>query len=390
MNTLKRRLFFDGAMGTMIVRAGLSFDHCPEELNLTHPAEITQIHKDYIEAGSNIITTNTFGANKIKFHSEQYSLEEVIRSAIDNARAAVCAKDAFVAFDVGPTGKLLEPMGELSFEETIDAFALPIRIATAHGGIDFILIETMSDLYELKAAVTAAQSCTDLPIICTVTVDDTGRMLTGADMKTAAAVMEDLGVFAMGLNCSLGPDKLLPYVSKLLEEASIPVIVQANAGLPHKDGEHVIYDITPSQFATYETEMAQMGVSILGGCCGTTPEHIRLLVESAKDVALPEPKEAHSCLVTCANRSHPYKQVKDYISFNGDEDELLDRLMDEKDEGVALAGVDFSGVTPEKAAEAVKYVQGLINLPLVFRVSDDSVAEAIRRIYNGVTKIILN
>ena len=254
-------MFFDGAMGTMLQKEGLKVGELPETLNITNPEVIKKIHKQYIEAGSDVVTTNTFGANELKYSNSEYSIEQVITAGVKVAREA--AGDKLVALDIGPTGQIIEPTGTLSFESAYQLFKKQVIIG-AKAGVDLILIETMSDLYEAKAAILAAKENSSLPIFCTMTFQENSRTLMGTDPRTMVFVLEGLGVDALGVNCSLGPKELIPIVDEILHYASIPVMVQPNAGLPRYDGEKTVYDINTGQFSNFIKIMAQNGVRIFG------------------------------------------------------------------------------------------------------------------------------
>lgn len=253
-------LVFDGAMGTMLQSCGLQTGELAERSNLEQAETVAEIHRAYIAAGSQVVTTNTFSANRFKLARAGLDQAAVIRAAVETARQA--AKDGLVALDIGPLGQLMEPYGTLSFDEAYAAFAEQIRIG-AEAGADLILIETMSDLYEAKAAVLAARENSALPVFCTMTFQENGRTLTGADPLTVVNVLQSLGVAALGINCSLGPREILPVLEEIVKFAQIPVIAQPNAGLPQLVEEEALYRITPADFAAYGREMAAVGARIL-------------------------------------------------------------------------------------------------------------------------------
>ena len=276
-------LIFDGGMGSLLQGAGLKPGELPETWNIKHPEVLVKIHEDYLNAGANIILSNTFGANRLKYNeTAEFNLDEIVDAAMKNARTAVehCGR-GYVALDLGPTGRLLKPMGDLDFEEAVSIYTEVVK-AGVRGGADLILIETMSDTYELKAAVLAAKENSDLPIFATTIFDGKGKLLTGGTPKSVVALLEGLGVDALGINCGLGPVQMKPIVEELLRYASIPVVVNPNAGLPRSEGGKTVYDIDPPEFVEEMKGMLEMGVSAVGGCCGTTPEHIRLLAEMCK------------------------------------------------------------------------------------------------------------
>ncbi len=295
-----RVLAFDGGTGSLLVARGLAAGEFPERWNLEHPEIIKELHKGYIAAGADVIKTNTFGAYRHKFQEEQTT---VVRAAIDCATAArdEMGKSTMIALDVGPLGKLIEPLGTMTFDEAVTAFGE--LIACGKDGCDLILIETMSDLYELKAAVVAAKEVSALPIVATVALDARGKLLTGADVSTVVALLEGLGVTALGVNCGFGPKALLPYVCEILAAASVPVVVNPNAGLPEmKDGK-AVYSLTPTAFAEEMREMLALGVSMVGGCCGTTPEHIAAIYSDVLKTPLPQIENKNRTVVTGYTRS---------------------------------------------------------------------------------------
>ena len=249
----KELLFFDGGMGTLLQAKGLLPGELPEIWNLEHAEAVVEIHRKYFEAGSDIIFTNTFGANALKFHSREYGLKEFVTAAIENARKGAeqgvrDGREVYVALDIGPTGKLLQPMGDLSFEKAYEAFAEAVKYGE-EAGADLIHIETMSDTYEMKAAVLAAKENTTLPVFATMIFDEKGKLLTGGDVPAVVAMLEGLRVDALGINCGLGPEQMLPILEQILAVTSLPVIVKPNAGLPKQKDGVTYYDVTPEDFA---------------------------------------------------------------------------------------------------------------------------------------------
>ena len=281
----KRIIFSDGAMGTALQAAGLEAGTAPEDWNITHPEVLVGIHSAYINAGSDIITANTFGANRYKLESE-YSVEQVVAAAMKNVKTAIdrSGRECFAALNVGPTGRLLAPMGDLPFDDAYCAFREMIE-AGVKNGADLIYIETMTDMYEMKAAVLAAKECCDLPVFATFSFDENGRLLTGGDAACAVSLLEGLGVDALGINCGQGPENMRPVVEQLLACASVPVIITPNAGLPVVRDGVTGYDIDARGFARSMRSFAEAGALILGGCCGTTAEHIAETVRSCSEVS---------------------------------------------------------------------------------------------------------
>ena len=258
--------YFDGGMGSMLnLRAG----ELPEALNITDPERVYAIHEAYAKAGADIISANTFGANRLKYDNA----DEIIKAGIKNAKRT----GKKVALDIGPTGKLLKPMGDLDFEECVGIFADTVK---AGSDADLVICETFGDVYELKAAMLAVKENCDLPLIVSMIFDENGRLLTGADVKTACTVVEGLGADAIGFNCGLGPEQMIPLVEELHKHCSIPIIVMPNAGLPESINGKTVYNVDPQEFAEYMKQIAEIGVSYLGGCCGTTPAHIEAMINA--------------------------------------------------------------------------------------------------------------
>lgn len=267
----------DGAMGTELQKLGLRTGQDPCDWNIERPEAVGAVHRAYLEAGSRVILTNTFGANRLKYHG-RHPLEEVIRGAVALAkREAAAFEGARVALDIGPTGKLLKPAGDLDFEEAVEAFAGTVR-AGAEAGADLVFVETMGDTRELKAAVVAAKENSPLPVYATVALGEDGKLLTGADPECVSALLEGLGVDAYGFNCGLGPDRMLPFVKRLAAVSTRPIIVKANAGMPRSVDGRTVFDVSPEDFARDMAECKKAGAEILGGCCGTSPEYIRGLL----------------------------------------------------------------------------------------------------------------
>ena len=288
-----RTLYFDGGTGSVLQARGLQPGEMPELWNLTHPEQIQHLHSEYLDAGCDIIKTNTFGANNLKYENVngKFCLENIISTGIENARKAIdlyCEKSGekaekkYVALDIGPSGKLLKPLGDLDFEDAVRLFAETVRLGVKYGA-DLVLIETMNDAYETKAAIVAAKENSTLPIFVTNAYDESGKLMTGATPSAMVALLEGLGVSALGVNCSLGAKQLKKFIPEILASASIPVIVSPNAGMPCVHEGKTCYDSTPEDFTEEMIEIADMGVSILGGCCGTTPKHIELLTSALKN-----------------------------------------------------------------------------------------------------------
>ena len=278
-------VYLDGGMGTLLQANGLQPGELPELWNLTHPEIITKIHTDYFNAGSNVVCTNTFGANTLKFDETQ--LEQIIKAAITNAKNAITSSKApqnkFVALDIGPTGKLLKPLGDLDFEDAVSVFAKTVKLGAKYGA-DLVIIETMNDSYETKAALLAVKENCDLPVIVSNAYGQDGKLMTGATPAAMVALIEGMGADALGANCSLGPRQLRTVAEELLKNASIPVILKPNAGLPKSVDGKTVFDITPHEFADELTDIVKTGVRVCGGCCGTTPEYIKALTDKTANI----------------------------------------------------------------------------------------------------------
>ncbi len=397
------RLYIDGAMGTMLMQAGLPAGQAPEQMNLTQPQAVLDIHRAYVAAGCDILTANTFGCNPRKAEGDWAA---ALRAGIALARQAAdeaAGAPRYVALDVGPTGQLLAPSGALPFEAAYDAFACAVREGAA-AGADLVLIETMSDAYELKAAVLAAKENCALPVIATVTLDEAGRLLTGADIATVAAILEGLRVDALGVNCASGPEALAPFVRQLVACASLPVVVSPNAGVPTAENPHGAS--TPEEFAAGMRALAQLGVQILGGCCGTTPAHIRALRQAVDDVPYQPARKKRETVVCSGSdrvvlgagrpvvigeRINPTgkKKMKEALHVR-DMDYLLGEAAAQRDCGaeildvnVGLPGLDER----EMMLAAVRELQAAVRLPLQLDSADPAVLEAALRAYNGKAMI---
>ena len=391
----KEFIILDGAMGTMLQARGLELGGIPEVLNITNPDMITDIHSEYINAGSNIVYTNTFGANRYKMKESGYTVEELIGAGVKNARKACEGKDALVALDIGPIGQLLEPTGTLSFEEAYDMFKQQIE---AGKDADVIVFETMTDLLELKAGVLAAKENSNIPILCTMTFEQNMRTFTGCSVSAMALTLEGLGVDAIGVNCSLGPKELKPVVEEMSKWTRLPIIVKANAGLP--DPVTNTYDITPDDFAKYMEEMLEYGVKFVGGCCGTSPEYIKALVEmtsSQSYINCDKTIEAAVCSATdtvvingpriIGERINPTgkKKFKEAL-LNNDMDYILNQAVEQVNGGaeildvnVGLPGIDEK----EMMIRAIKGVQSIVEVPLQIDSTIPEVLEAALRVYCG-------
>lgn len=395
----KRILFFDGGMGTLLQEQGLQAGELPETWNLKNPEPIIQIHKAYLAAGADIILANTFGANRFKYGED---LEKIVTAGVANAKKAVAesGKKAYVALDIGSTGKLLKPMGTLDFEEAVGVFAEIIR-AGEKAGADLILIETMSDTYELKAAVLAAKENSTLPIMATVIFDESKKMLTGASPQVVVSLLEGLGVDALGINCGLGPKQMKEIVKELLKYASIPVIVNPNAGLPRSENGKTVFDVGAEEFAQDMEEIVTMGAWFAGGCCGTTPAHIQAMVEKCKEIT-PVPiipknytfVTSYSTAVKLGGRPviigeriNPTGKSKFKQALRDHNiDYILEEGVKQEDSGAHILDVNVGLPEIDEAAmmETIVYeLQSIMPIPLQIDTTNMEAMERALRIYNG-------
>ena len=397
----KEMLFFDGAMGTMLQQMGMAPGEFPESWNLTRPDDIKSIHEAYLEAGCHILKTNTFGGNRVKMAEAGLSVEAVVKAGVSIAKeAAKGFQNRFVALDIGPTGKLMEPLGELSFDEAYEAFK-EMAIAGEEAGADLCLIETMSDTYETKAAVLAVKENTGLPVFVTMIFDEQGKLLTGGDIPAAVAMLEGLRVDAIGFNCGAGPEQMRKLLPVLLNCTCLPVIVNPNAGLPVSVNGKTVFNVNPSEFAADMEKIGSMGAWVLGGCCGTTPEHLKETVKRCKNIvpkSLPEPYrtvvssyaravEMGETSVVVGERINPTgkKRFKEALREN-DLDYILREGITQQQSGahildvnVGLPEIDESAVM----AAVVPKLQGVVDLPLQIDTTNIDAMERALRIYNG-------
>lgn len=394
--------YCDGGAGTLLQSWGLKAGEKPEMWNITNPDKIIEMHRLYLDAGANIITTCTFGANRLKFDN----LEEIVVAAVNNAKTA-CKdyENSFVALDIGPTGKMLEPIGDLGFEEAVSIFSETIKIG-AKVGADLVLIETINDSYEAKAAVIAAKESCDLPVFITCVYDDTHKLMTGADPAAMIAMLEGLGVDAIGMNCSLGPVQMAEIVPEFTKYSSVPIIVNPNAGLPRSENEKTVFDIDADKFSDIMCDIVQSGATIIGGCCGTTPEHIRKTVEKTKNLEFSLPEKKNHTLVSSyshtveigknpviiGERINPTgkKRFKEALREN-DIGYILNEGLAQNKKGVSILDVNVGLPEIDETAmmvSVIKALQGVTDLPLQIDTVDPIAMEAAMRIYNG--KALIN
>ena len=393
----KEWIFLDGGAGTMLQSMGLKGGELPERWNVQHPDKVKALYGGYIDAGSMVITTNTFGANRLKYPED---LEEIITAGVKLALEARGDKAVYVALDMGPTGKLLKPLGDLDFEEAVSIYGEIARIGEA-AGADLILIETMSDSYELKAAVLGAKENTDLPVFATVTFDGGGKLLTGGKVQSIVPLLEGLRVDALGVNCSLGPKEMLPIVKELVEEASIPIIVTPNAGLPRSENGKTVYDIGPEEFSDYMLEIAGLGVQCLGGCCGTTPNHMKMTIEKCKELNFVPSSEKNKTYVTSfaqaveiggvpkivGERINPTGKKKLQEALRSEDMAyILGEGIKQEDNGAHILDVNVGLPDidePLMMERVVKELQGISALPIQLDTANPKALEKGLRIYNG-------
>ncbi|HIX81209.1 MAG TPA: homocysteine S-methyltransferase family protein [Candidatus Erysipelatoclostridium merdavium] len=398
----KEILVFDGAMGTQLQEAGLKAGEIPECLNITHPELIQSIHQKYLNAGADFITTNTFGANALKMKDVNYSLKEIIEAAIDNAKAAQKntnrQNNSYIALDIGPIGQLLEPMGTLSFDQAYEI--IKEQVLLAKDKVDLVLLETMTDIYEVKAGVLAVKENSDLPVFVTMTYETNQRTLSGCDPVTMVNILEGLNVDALGINCSLGPVELTPIINEVLKTASLPIILQPNAGLPCLVAGKTCYNMDSDTFVAESIKHVKNGVRIIGGCCGTTPEFIAKLKKAipAKPVITTPVKatrvssgsktvEFGHHVVVCGERLNPTgkKKLKEALKQQRYDELVIEAIKQDQakahilDVNVGLPGIDEVATMKH----VIKLLQEVISLPLQIDSSNAQAIEQACRYYNG-------
>ena len=397
--------FLDGGFGTMIQAAGLPAGKDPTDWNIENPEAVQSVHKAYVAAGSDIVLTNTFGANRLKYHGS-HDLGELVRAAIANARASGAKK---VALDIGPTGRLLKPAGDLDFEDAYSAFAELVKAGVGSSldldlisRPDLVFIETMGDTREIKAAVLAAKENCDLPVCVSVALGEDGKLLTGASVECVAAMLEGLGVDAYGFNCGLGPDRMLPYVERLAKVTTKPIIVKPNAGMPRLADGKTVFDVGPEEFAKHVKSLVEAGATIVGGCCGTTPGHIvsvrslelgvrsdglklllpNLISSGATVVEL----KSHEGLII-GERINPTgkKKLKEAYA-RGDQAYVLREAVTQVDAGAKVLDVNCGVPGIDEAAtldKTIGAVESVVTCPLQIDTADPKALEIALRHVNG-------
>lgn len=396
----KEWLFCDGGTGSILQKMGLKGGELPETWNLTRPDDIKALNRSYFEAGSHIVNANTFGANRFKFDN----VSEIIKAGVTLCREARNEAgrdgDAYVALDIGSLGKLLEPMGDLPFNEAVEIFTEQIKAGT-EAGADLILIETMSDSYEAKAAVIAAHETCDLPVIVTMVYDEFGKLLTGGSVEGTVAMLEALKVDAIGINCGFGPEKMLPLAKRLTECSSLPIVVNPNAGLPRTENGTTVYDVDPVKFSEIMEQIAKLGVHVLGGCCGTTPDHIKSLIAKVRPLPFKTPEAKNATCITsfaeCVTIGRKPVIVGERINPTGkkklqqalrdnDIDYILTEALKQEEAGADILDVNVGLPDidePSMMENVVLKLQSVTSLPLQLDTTNIEALERGMRIYNG-------
>ena len=382
----------------MVQAAGLPPGKDPTDWNVENPAAVAGVHRAYAEAGADIVLANTFGANRLKYHGA-YSLDELISSAISLAKSS----GARVALDIGPTGRLLKPAGDLDFGAAYDAFAEMVRLGVA-AGADLVFVETMGDTRELKAAVLAAKLNSTLPVYASVALDESGKLLTGASVECVATLLESLGVDAYGFNCGLGPDKMLPFVERLAKVSTKPIIVKANAGMPKIVDGKTVFTVGPDEFASYAAKLVEAGASIVGGCCGTTPAHIKAVVSlcpgglGEAQALAPQPRtvvssgttvvelKSHGGLIVGERINPTGKKLLKEAYLRGDTAYVLREAVKQTDAGAEILDVNCGVPGIDEAAtleRTVETVQSVVTCPIQIDTADPVALERALKCVNG-------
>lgn len=400
----KEIILFDGAMGTMLQNRGLKLGENPEILNFTNENIIADIYQEYIKSGAKVITTNTFGANELKLKNTGYSVEEVYSQAIGIAKESRKDEEIYIAADIGPIGELLAPMGTLSFDNAYEIFKRQV-VAAEEAGADLLLIETMTDLYEVKAAILAAKENTNLPVFCTMSFEAEGRTFTGCTPSTMAITIEGLGADAIGVNCSLGPAEILKVISEMKKWTNLPLMVQPNAGLPNMILGKAVYDISAKEFSEGISRLLDEGVAIIGGCCGTTPQYISEINKLIKDRQITKREEILKCAICSSTKTVEIDSVRvvgERINptgkklfkealRNGDMDYILRQGIEQIEAGAEVLDVNVGLPEIDEIKwmkSAIVELQGIIDAPLQIDSTNKDVIENGLRYYNG--KPILN
>lgn len=401
----KRILFFDGGMGTLLQERGLQTGEIPETWNILRPEVIRQIHKEYLASGCNVVTANTFGVNAFKCRNLDYTVDELVAAGVRLVREAIGemrdpSRPMYAALDIGSIGKLLKPLGEISFDAAYDTFK-EIVTAGDKAGADLILIETVSDSYEIKAAVLAAKENSALPVVVTMIFDENGKLLTGGDVASVTAMLEGLGVDAVGFNCGLGPEQMKKLLPQLTACCSLPIVINPNAGLPVVVNGQTVYNVEPDEFARSVKALVEMGASAVGGCCGTTPAHIRRVVELCKDLEIRPVTDKKLTVVSSYNHAVYFTRkpliIGERINPTGkskfkqalrdhDMEYIYKEGLTQEENGAHILDVNVGLPEidePQLMEEAVTGIQAIIDLPLQIDTSDTAAMERGLRYYNG-------
>lgn len=393
----KQIRFLDGAMGTMLQRQGLKLGDIPELLCFTDPGRITEIHRAYVQAGAELIYTNTFGGNRYKLANSGHTVEELAMVAVGCARDACRGTNAAVAFSAGACGKLLQPAGQMSFEECYDVYR-EMAVAAEHAGADCIVFETMMDLAEARIAVLAAKENTHLPVFVTMTYEADGRTFLGCNVRSMGTVLEGAGADAIGINCSLGPDQMLPVVQALSESTRLPLILKLNAGLP--DPQTGEYSLKPEEYTSLLAPYLELGVAWLGGCCGTTPDYIRAVSRAYRGHAVTKTRFAPASMLCTARTVLPLNRVRvvgERLNPTGkkrfqqalreqDMDYILAQAVAQADAGADILDVNVGLPQIDEPAlmeRTVDALQGVCDIPLQLDSSDPAALERGLRHYCG-------
>lgn len=396
-------VYLDGGTGTLLQSRGLLPGESPERWNLTHPDVITAIHKAYFDAGSNVVSANTFGANPLHFSPDE--LDAIVRAAVENVKIArdtsVGVQEKFIALDVGPTGRLLKPFGDFDFEEAVAAFAAVVRLGVKYG-VDLVIIETMNDSYETKAALLAVKENSDLPVFVSNAYGEDGKLMTGASPAAMVAMLEGMHADAIGVNCSLGPRAMMPVIEEYLRCASVPVIMKPNAGLPRTDEDgRTVFDVVEDEFAAVIAELVPKGLRVVGGCCGTTPGYIDALVKKTRGMAPVKVRKKDKTVVSSythavefgkspvliGERINPTgkKRFKQALREN-DLGYILNEGIRQQEKGAHILDVNVG--LPEidevrMMTDVVCELQAILDLPLQIDTADPVAMEAALRRVNG-------
>lgn len=385
-------VIFDGAMGTMLQQKKAGIDRCPEELNIVDPDVIVSIHKAYKNAGSDVIETNTFGANALKLARWGLSAraDDINTAAVKLARD-VMGDDGWVAVSVGPTGHLMRPFGDLSFDDAYNAFKSQI-LAAASAGADIICIETMSDINEARAAILAAKENTDLPITATMTFEANGRTLMGNDAASAVLALESAGADVVGVNCSGGVEVAYEAIKQMADYSSVPLMVQPNAGMPHDQDGITVYPLGPEEMLRWMDDFAKAGAAVLGGCCGTTPEHIKLLADKLKGrkrSPAVNPKMVTN-IISSGSKSVDVSRIESLREINVACDDPASSAMNAVSEAADAIVLDFTAWDGSEGDvyELLNDITSLCRVPLIFKNARYNILAWLLRYYGGVAGVI--